>query len=80
MLDHRAEWDFDKYASSLAAHPLLLVTSDDGLADFANSLAAASRQAGNKHLTEQHFATDHSYSNKRIALETAVLDWLASLP
>jgi len=24
-------------------------------------------------------ATDHSYSDKRIALETAVLDWLASL-
>src|SRR5271154_2920794 len=56
MLDHRAEWDFDKYATPLSTRPLLLVTSDDGLADFATSLAAASRQAGNKHITEQHFA------------------------
>src|SRR5277367_564441 len=53
MLDHRAEWDFDKYSASLAARPLLLITSDDGLADFANSLAAASRQAGNKRITAQ---------------------------
>src|SRR5271154_1165399 len=79
MLDHRAEWDFDKYSASLAARPLLLITSDDGLADFANSLAAASGRAGNKHITAQHLAADHSYSDKRIALETAVLDWLASL-
>jgi hypothetical protein len=28
----------------------------------------------------QHFATDHSYSDKRIELSQTVLRWLAGLP
>jgi hypothetical protein len=30
--------------------------------------------------TTLHLATDHSYSGQRIALETAVVDWLNQLP
>ena len=79
MLSHRKQWDFVDYASLFGARPLLLITSDDGLAPGAVHLAAAVRRRGNTHVTESHFATDHSYSDRRIALQAAVLNWLATL-
>ena len=60
--------------------PVLLITSEDGLAPTAQALAQALREHGNKNLTEKHFTTDHSYSDKRIGLQEAVLAWLATLP
>ena len=80
MLAHRAEWNFVDYAGQFGNRPLLLITSDDGLKSPADQLAAAARKSGNTHVTEQHFATDHSYSDQRISLETAVLNWLSTLP
>jgi len=77
---NRAEWNFTALAAGLGARPVLIVTSDDGLAPPAKALADTLKQAGNKHVTERHFATDHAYSDKRIGLEEAVLAWLASLP
>lgn len=75
-----ATLDFDNGAATLARHPLLLVTSDDGLAGDSAALARAVRKAGGSALTEVHIATDHGYSDKRIALEAAVLAWLERLP
>ncbi len=72
---HGAAWDFVTLAPALKTRPVLLVTSDDGLAPQNARLAAALRQAGGA-VSETHFATDHSYSDHRIALESAVLDWL----
>jgi pimeloyl-ACP methyl ester carboxylesterase len=80
VYNHRADWNFGKLASGMGTRPVLLVTSDDGLAPPANALADTLRKAGNKQVTEQHFATDHSYSDKRIGLQTTVLTWLATLP
>ncbi len=34
---------------------------------------------GGKRVKTAHFATNHSYSDHRIALETEVLQWLAGL-
>ena len=79
MLSHRKPWNFVDYAAMFGARPLLLITSDDGLAPGADHLAAAARQSGNTHVTEQHFATDHSYSDQRLALQATVLNWLATL-
>ena len=79
MLAHRTQWNFVDYAAMFGKRPLLLVTSDDGLRPGATHLAEAVRKAGNTLVTEQHFATDHSYSEKRIALQAAVIDWLATL-
>jgi hypothetical protein len=64
----------------LSKHPLLLVTSDDGLAGESAALAKSLRAAGDSSIAEVHIATDHSYSNRRIALEVAVLRWLERLP
>ena len=73
-------WNFLDYAPNLAKHPLLLVTSDDGLRGASDSLAKADRFLGGAPVTEVHLTTDHSYSDHRIALETAVIRWLDGLP
>jgi pimeloyl-ACP methyl ester carboxylesterase len=79
MRSHYKQWNFVDYAAMFGSRPLLLITSDDGLAVPAGRLAAAVRQQPNAHVAEQHFATDHSYSDQRIALEARVLNWLATL-
>jgi pimeloyl-ACP methyl ester carboxylesterase len=64
----------------LVKKPLLVLTSDDGLADGANTLVSNIRKAGGTQVTAVHVATDHSWNTARIRLETEVLRWLAALP
>ena len=66
-------------APGLAKHPLLLVTSDDGLKGVADTLATAIGE-GAAPITQGHLDTDHGYNDQRIALEAAVLRWLENLP
>jgi len=66
-------------APGLAKHPLLIVTSDDGLKASNDALAAAIGDGGGP-ITQVHLATDHSYSDQRIALEATVIRWLENLP
>jgi uncharacterized protein len=79
LIAHGAAWRFEKAYDGLAHTPLLVVTADDGLAPTGDSLVAAVRQRGNTRVTTVHFATDHSYSDRRIALESAVIRWLQTL-
>jgi len=65
-------------AKGLSRKPLLVLTSDDGLAAEADKLAAAVTADGGQ-VTRRHETTDHSYSGKRIALEAAVIGWLQGL-
>jgi uncharacterized protein len=65
-------------AKGLSKKPLLVITSDDGLAAMGDKLAAAVKADGGP-VTGLHIATDHSYSGKRIALEAAVIQWLEGL-
>ena len=76
---HSAEWRFDRAYDGLAKVPLLVITSDDGLAPVNDALVEAVRARGNARVTTAHFATDHSYSDRRIALESAVIRWLGSV-
>jgi pimeloyl-ACP methyl ester carboxylesterase len=66
--------------SGLARLPLLVLTADDGLAPASDSLVATLRRAGDHRVTVVHEATDHSWSDRRIALESAVLRWQQQLP
>ena len=79
LIDHNQQWDFQSYAALYGNRPLLLVTSDDGLAPAAAAFGKVVRDHGNKQVTEVHYATDHSYSDDRIALQISVLRWLATL-
>jgi len=66
-------------APGLSRHPLLIVTSDDGLTPVGDGIAKAIGD-GAAPVTQVHIATDHSYSDHRIALEATVLRWLENLP
>jgi pimeloyl-ACP methyl ester carboxylesterase len=74
-----AKWSFLANVDSLKSRPVLVVTSDDGLAPGNTAFASALHNAGNDRVTTLHLATDHSYSDQRGALSTAVLQWLATL-
>jgi pimeloyl-ACP methyl ester carboxylesterase len=66
-------------AKGLSTKPLLVLTSDDGLAPNAEKLVKAIRADGGREVTLHHEATDHGWSGKRIALEALVISWLQGL-
>ena len=66
------DWDFGQWAPRLKTRPVLLVSADDGTQADAHQLA----QALGASATEVHMATDHPYSDHRIALESTVVGWL----
>ena len=66
-------------APGLAAKPLLVLSSDDGLAPQTDLLIAAVRKAGGTKVTAVHAATDHSWSDRRVYLEARVIRWLHGL-
>lgn len=72
-------WHVADATPGLARLPLLVITSDDGLAPQADALVKALRAKGNASVTTVHYPTDHSYSDKRIAVEGAILEWLERL-
>ena len=79
MLAHGRGWNFVEQGAGLAARPLLLVNCDDGGRAESDKLAAAARAAGAKQITERYFPTDHAFSDRRIALQGAVVQWLETL-
>lgn len=74
-----ARWTFDAVAPQLAKMPMLVLTSDDGFAVFGDGLVAKLKSEGNARVTTAHRATDHSWSDSRIALAGALLEWLQTL-
>ena len=68
-------------APGLVRLPLLVLTADDSLASHSDSLVAAIRRLGGKHVTTMHAATDHSWSDRRVMLIGSILRWLdATVP
>jgi hypothetical protein len=74
---HAKDWEFVDYAPDLHTRPVLLITADDGLPPNNNRLAAALHKASGQ-VSEIHMQTNHPYSDHRIALESAVVNWLAA--
>ena len=66
-------------AAGLAKLPMLVLTSDDGLAPGSDALVTAIRNAGGTRLTTAHVATDHSWSDARLRLQDLVIAWLEGL-
>jgi uncharacterized protein len=59
--------------------PLLVLTSDDGLAGMSDALSNGIRAAKGTKLTAIHVATDHSWSDSRIRLQSEIISWLDTL-
>jgi len=72
-------WTFDAAAPNLAKMPVLVLTSDDGLAMYGDALVSRLKAEGNPGVTAKHQATDHSWSDSRITLATELLEWLETL-
>ena len=79
MIAHKDTWKFAAAYDGLAKVPMLVITSNDGLAPMNNALVAAVRARGNRNVVTVHLSTDHSYSDRRIALESAVIRWLQKM-
>lgn len=62
---------------ALAGRPLALIGARRGIGFMAEAAAKAARQDGAKHLTAETLATDHSFSDMRIALADRLVAWLA---
>jgi uncharacterized protein len=79
LIAHAAEWNIPDLGPKLASRPMLVITSDDGLASGTDPLVASLRTLKDDRITTLHLPTDHVYSGQRIALETAVVNWLGQL-
>jgi uncharacterized protein len=76
---HARDFQLDSIAKGLSAIPLLVLSADDGLAPGTDALVSAVRAMGNQHVISIHQATDHSWSDHRIYLESTILQWLTDL-
>jgi pimeloyl-ACP methyl ester carboxylesterase len=73
-------FSFDNAVAGLTPMSLLVLSADDGLARTTDKLIKAIHEHGGQKVTAIHAATDHSWSDHRIFLESAIIRWLAGLP
>lgn len=79
LIANAGRWRFAANVDALKTRPTQVLTSDDGLTSMGDAFVSALTKAGNTHVTAAHFATDHSYNDKRLELADAVRKWLKSL-
>jgi pimeloyl-ACP methyl ester carboxylesterase len=79
VIANAAAWNIPALAPKFTTRPVLVITSDDGLAPSNDAFVEALHKAGATDITTIHLTTDHSYSDQRIALEKAVLEALEFL-
>ena len=74
-------WQLAKFAPGMAKHPTMLVlAARDADADKALDLLPALKGEQARSLKVETIDTDHSFNDHRIALQSTVLQWLATLP
>lgn len=72
------ERSFAAAAPGMTKMPVLVLTSDDGLAPQAESLVLDLKRRGGR-VKVVHADTDHSWNSARIRLQAEIVTWLASL-
>ena len=81
IYDNQPALNINNLAPVIAPRPVLVITANDGLAPQDRAFAEALRKAGDTHVTEDHWNTDHSYSGVRARLSGAIFKWThANLP
>ena len=65
--------------AGLVQIPLLVLSADDGLAPGTDALIQAIQAKGGHKIGALHVATDHSWSDRRILLESEIIKWLEGL-
>jgi uncharacterized protein len=81
LLTGGQKWQLADFAPGLVKHAVIIVlaTRDDD-DDKALALLPALKAQHPTRLIVETFETDHSFDDRRIALGTTLLDWLAELP
>jgi acetyl esterase/lipase len=74
-----ANWNYLDYVPALKDRPMLIVEADDRNFSDNHDLAVALKSPGNSQIVETHIPTDHTFSDHRIALQAAVLEWLLAI-
>jgi pimeloyl-ACP methyl ester carboxylesterase len=80
MTAHADDWQMTALAGQLADRRLLILYSNDAFKSDAEKLIEALKTAKTKTLTVGYTATDHAWSDHRIALQAQVINWLETLP
>jgi len=70
-----AAWNFGALAAKISPRPILVLSANDGLRASNEALKTALTRAGSP-VTYLHMDTDHGFSDHRIMLESAILEWL----
>jgi len=73
---HADQWSLVGIAPRLTDRPFLVLYSEDFVKDDSVALIAAIDKLPKHRMRSAYTATDHSWSDARIALETQVIDWL----
>jgi dienelactone hydrolase len=78
LIEHGRTWRFDTLDRALSRVPVLVLSSDDGLAPQTDRLVIGLREAGCR-VEAFHASTDHGWSDHRIELQQRILRWLHPL-
>lgn len=79
VIANKDAFSFTAAAPRLADTHLFVLTSDDGLAFFSQELVDDIKAVHGTHLKTLHVATDHSWSDSRIRLQSEIIGWLKTL-
>ena len=77
---HAIDWNYVTYAEQLKTRPVLILEAKDGNTSENHALVEALRKAASAQVAEKYWETNHVFSDHRIAVQEALLEWLASLP
>jgi len=80
LAPHARDWSFADVAPRLANRRLLVLYSNDFVKSHSEGLIAALKAAGGAQVLTAYEDTDHSWSDKRLVLESLVINYLQSLP
>ncbi|HEV2271851.1 MAG TPA: alpha/beta fold hydrolase [Steroidobacteraceae bacterium] len=77
---HERSWQFAQAYDRIDHVPVLVVSANDRYGPSDAALVSALRAHHGQAITAVHMTTDHVYSDHRIALQAALIEWLQSLP
>jgi pimeloyl-ACP methyl ester carboxylesterase len=69
-------WNYLDYAEALKTRHVLILEAHDRNLSYNKDMKVALQKAGNTRVTEIYVETDHSFSDHRIALQAAILEWM----
>jgi pimeloyl-ACP methyl ester carboxylesterase len=77
--ENAPKWNYLDYVEALKTRPVLILESHDRNLSDNKAMTEALKKTGNSRVTEMYLDTDHTYSDHRIALQIAVLQWLETV-